>query len=354
MQIKTIMMKKSIFSIGLIAVALSVMFGCSAHSSDTESQRPMPVKTITITPATIDLRQEYVGTIQESVAIPLSFAAAGTVSAVYVSEGQTVNKGMILATLDSKSYQSSYQIALAKEHQAQDAYNRLSQLYKKGSLPDVKMVEIESDLQQARSMAEIAKNSLRDCILKAPTHGVIGKKTVEPGMNVLPDYQVLSLLKINTVNAVVPIPENQIASIQKGEEATVIVAALNNASFTGKITEKGVEADPLSHTYAIKIALENKGEQLRPGMVCNVIISPSSAEPMITIPQTSVMVDTNNHQYVYVVNKDGHSVHKQIIQVGEAVGNGDVAVISGLKQGDEVITEGNQKIDDQSLIQIIH
>lgn len=348
------MMKKSVLSTGIMMTVLSLLYGCSSHSSDTGGQRPMPVKVTTVEPATINIGQEYVGTIQESVAIPLSFAASGTVSAVYVSEGQTVNKGMILATLDSKSYQSSYQIALAKERQAQDAYNRLSQVYKKGSLPDVKMVEIESDLQQARSMAQIAKNSLADCVLKAPAHGVIGKKTVEPGMNVLPDYQVLSLLKIETVNAVVPIPENQIASIRKGEEATVTVAALNNATFSGKITEKGVEADPLSHTYTIKIALPNKGEQLRPGMVCNVVITPSSAQPMITVPQTSVMTDTNNHQYVYVVNKDGRSVHKQIIQVGEIVGNGDVAVNSGLNKGDEVVTEGNQKIDDQSLIQIVH
>ncbi|MGC9150565.1 MAG: efflux RND transporter periplasmic adaptor subunit [Microbacter sp.] len=347
------MIKKTLLSTGMITIALSLLYGCSGHSSDGESQRPMPVKIMNVEPSTIHIGQEYVGTIKESVAIPLSFATSGTVSAVYVSEGQTVNKGMILATLDNKSYQSSYQIALAKERQAQDAYNRLSQLYKKGSLPDVKMVEIESDLQQARSMAQIAKSQLSDCVLTAPTHGVIGKKTVEPGMNVLPDYQVLSLLKIEKVNAVVPIPENQIAAIQKGEEATVMVAALNNATFKGKITEKGVEADPMSHTYNIKIALQNEGEQLRPGMVCNVTITPPSAQPMITVPQTAVMVDTNNQQYVYVVNKDGHSVHKQIIQVGEVVGNGDVAVTSGLTKGDKVVTEGNQKIDDQSLIQII-
>ncbi len=348
------MIKKKNLSATSLVVALSLLYGCSGHSSTSDQQRPMPVKVLTVQLSTINLGQEYVGTIRESIAIPLSFPTAGTVSAVYVSEGQSVNKGMVLATLDGKSYRSSYQIALAKEKQAQDAYNRLSELYKKGSLPEIKMVEIESDLQQARSTAQLAKNSLSDCRLIAPTHGVIGKKSVEPGMNVLPDYQVFSLLKIEQVNAVVPIPENQIANIQLGQQATVTVAALNNASFTGKVTEAGVEADPLSHTYPIKIALQNKDEQLKPGMVCNVVITPKATQPMITVPQTSVMIDTNNHTYVYVVNKDGRSVHKQIVQVGEAVGNGDVAVLSGLQPGDGVVTEGNQKIDEQSLIQIIH
>ena len=348
------MIKKKNLSATSLVVVLSFLYGCSGHPSTSDQQRPMPVKVLTVQLSTINLGQEYVGTIRESVAIPLSFPAAGTVSAVYVSEGQSVNKGMVLATLDTKSYRSSYQIALAKEKQAQDAYNRLSELYKKGSLPEIKMVEIESDLQQARSTAQLAKNSLADCRLIAPTHGVIGKKSVEPGMNVLPDYQVLSLLKIEQVNAVVPIPENQIANIQLGQQATVTVAALNNASFTGKVTETGVEADPLSHTYPIKIALQNNDEQLKPGMVCNVVITPKAAAPMITVPQTSVMIDTNNHTYVYVANKDGHSVHKQIVQVGEAVGNGDVAILAGLQSGDGVVTEGNQKIDEQSLIQIIH
>jgi len=348
------MIKKKNLSATSLVVALGLLYGCSGHSSTSDQQRPMPVKVLTVQPSTINLGQEYVGTIRESVAIPLSFSTAGTVSAVYVSEGQSVNKGMVLATLDGKSYRSSYQIALAKEKQAQDAYSRLSELYKKGSLPEIKMVEIESDLQQARSTAQLAKNSLSDCRLIAPTHGVIGKKSVEPGMNVLPDYQVLSLLKIEQVNAVVPIPENQIANIQLGQQASVTVAALNNASFTGKVTETGVEADPLSHTYPIKIALQNKGEQLKPGMVCNVVITPKATQSMITVPQTSVMIDTNNHTYVYVANKDGRSVHKQIVQVGEAVGNGDVAILSGLQSGDSVVTEGNQKIDEQSLIQIIH
>ncbi len=348
------MIKKKNLSATSLVVALSLLYSCSGHSSGTDQQRPMPVKVLVVQPSTINLGQEYVGTIRESVTIPLSFPAAGTVSAVYVSEGQSVNKGMVLATLDAKSYRSSYQIALAKEKQAQDAYNRLSGLYKKGSLPEIKMVEIESDLQQARSTAQLAKNSLSDCRLIAPTHGVIGKKSIEPGMNVLPDYQVLSLLKIEQVNAVVSIPENQIANIQLGQKASVTVAALNNASFIGKITETGVEADPLSHTYPIKIALQNKDEQLKPGMVCNVVITPKAVAPMITIPQTSVMIDTNNHTYVYVANKDGRSVRKQIVQVGESVGNGDVAILAGLQQGDGVVTEGNQKIDEQSLIQIIH
>ncbi|MBB3186600.1 efflux RND transporter periplasmic adaptor subunit [Microbacter margulisiae] len=348
------MIKKTMLSMATIAVVVSLLYGCNGHSSDSQSQRSMPVKVLTVEPSTINIGQEYVGTIRESVSIPLSFATAGTVSAVNVSEGQTVSQGTVLAKLDEKSYKSSYQIALAKERQAQDAYNRLSQIYKKGSLPDVKMVEIESDLQQARSTAQLARNSLSDCVLKAPTHGVIGKRMVEPGMNVLPDVEVLSLLKIEKVNAVVPIPENQIANIQLGEQATVTVAALNNESFTGKITEKGVEADPLSHTYAIKIALSNKEEQLRPGMVCNVVITPQSAQPMITVPQTAIMIDTNNQSYVYVANKDGRTVHKQVIQVGEAVGNGNVAVMAGLSNGDKIVVEGNQKIDDQSLIQIIH
>lgn len=96
---------------------------------------------------------------------------------MHVHLGQQVNAGQLIATLDPTSMQNSYQAAQAVLEQAEDAYRRMKELHDKGSLPDMKWVEVQSKLEQARSMEQIAKRKLDDCRLYAPFSGIIAEKT---------------------------------------------------------------------------------------------------------------------------------------------------------------------------------
>jgi membrane fusion protein, multidrug efflux system len=332
---------------------LSVISGCGNKKRNVEnSTQPTPVKVMQIGVVQNNNTKDYVGTIQETVSIPLSFLVSGTAQQVTVSEGQDVHKGQLLANLNDFSYKSSYQISLAKEKQAKDAYARSSDVYKKGSLPEVKMVEVETGLEQARSSVELAKKNIDDCRLYAPASGVIGKRMIESGMNVVPGNPVFNLLKIDEVYAVISVPENEIAQISKGQNAVVAVSALNNANFEGKITEKGVVANSMAHTYDVKITLENKGEQLRPGMVCSVILSGMKAEEGLAIPLQTVQSESTGSKYVYIVDNNGKAV-KRTIMLGKLSGNGDVLVTSGLEKGNLLIIEGFQKVSENTPIQIV-
>ncbi len=75
----------------------------------------------------------------------------------------------------------------------------LSEVYKNGSLPEVKMVEMETGLEQANAAAQIACKNLADCKLFSPANGIIGKRSIEPGMNVIPGITVLTVVKIDKV-----------------------------------------------------------------------------------------------------------------------------------------------------------
>lgn len=337
----------------LPVLALLFISGCGNKKSNSENwQQPTPVKVMQIDVVQNNSTKDYVGTIQESVLIPLSFLVSGTAQQVNVSEGQDVHKGQLLATLNDFSYKSSYQISLAKEKQAKDAYNRLSDVYKKGSLPEVKLVEVETGLEQARSSVDLAKKNIDDCRLIAPTSGVIGKRMVEPGMNVIPGNAVFNLLKIDEVYAVVSVPENEIAQITKGQNAIVTVSALNNAKFEGKITEKGVVANPMAHTYDVKITIQNKEKQLRPGMVCSIILLGMKAAQGMAVPLQAVQSESTGAKYVYIVDNGGKAI-KRIVTLGKLSGNGDVLVTSGLEKGNLLIVDGFQKINNNTPIQIV-
>ncbi|HNU37673.1 MAG TPA: efflux RND transporter periplasmic adaptor subunit [Macellibacteroides fermentans] len=320
-----------------------LLLGCNNTDRNLNKEAAIPVKMIKIKSAESVIQQSYVGTIEESQASSLSFSVAGNVEKVLVSEGQMVSKGQLLATLDQRVLLNSYQAANAARVQAQDAFDRLHSLYEKGSLPEIKYVEIESKLEQAQAMEQIAAKNLKDCNLYAPFTGVIAQRFAETGVNVLPGAPVFKLSKIEEVDVKVSIPENKIAAIQLGQPVRIRVAALNNECFEGKITEKGIQANPLSHAYDVKIRLANPLHKLMPGMVCNVTMQQDGAAVGFELPVKSVQVEHTGKRFVWV--SENGIAKRRYVDIESLSANG-VLVFGAVSAGDSVVVEGMQKISE--------
>ena len=339
-----------------LSITTILLYGCS--SSDTQmkvtqqTEKSVKVRIQKLETVSGDTGQSYIGTIEESVAVPLSFLATGIVEKVLVEEGQTVEKGQLLAVLNNDDFKNAWQISKAKLNQAEDAYNRLEPVYKKGSLPEVKFIEIKTSLEQARSMASISEKSLKDCKLYAPSSGIIGRKIIESGMSIIPGNPVFQLVKIEKVNVKIPVPENEISGFSKGMEARITVPALGNQLFEGKISEIGVLANPLSHTYMAKIELANPDKLLKPGMVCNATIKNPDLTERLIVPLRAVQSGASGEKFVYIADLSSGKAMKKIVEPGMLVSNG-IVIRNGLTAGNLLIVEGYQKISDHSLIQII-
>lgn len=329
--------------------ALVCMAGCSGKKEESSSRDAIPVKVLEVKLSAGVNECNYVGTVEERSGSSLSFQMTGNVQKVFVSEGEYVSNGKLLAVLDKATAINMHDAALATLKRAQDGYDRLSALYAKGSLPEIKLVEIQTSLQQAQSAESIARKSLDDCNLYAPFNGVIADRSVEPGMNVMPGVSVFKLVIIDKVKVKASIPENEIAHMKEGQIAQVNVAALNHKMFEGKIKEKGVMANPLSHTYEIKVELNNPERELMPGMVCQVLISSDTTTKGIIIPNSAIQISHTGEHFVWLA-KEGAATQK-IVSIG-AITNQGVVVTSGLAQGDKVIVEGNQKVSDGMKIEV--
>jgi RND family efflux transporter MFP subunit len=182
--------------------------------------------------------------------------------------------------------------------------------------------------------------------------GIIGKRSIEPGMSVMPAITVFKLVKIDKVFVKVSVPENEISLIKTGDKAEISVTALDNQQFEGTIEEKGIMSNPLSHTYAIKIALSNPEEMLMPGMVCKVTIHNSTTSNRIIVPSNVIQIDENGQKYLYVVDTNKNKVKMRYVTVGSPYGNG-VIITKGLQNGDQLIIEGYQKVNENTSIKIV-
>ncbi|MFA7287732.1 MAG: efflux RND transporter periplasmic adaptor subunit [Melioribacteraceae bacterium] len=342
--------KKRFFYLLIIPIGIGFV-GCSNNSNAKEElNKIIAVKVTNVIKADETQSFGYSGTIEESESVSLSFSVVGNVTNVFVSEGEFVKRGTLLAEINHESYKNSFDMAQATLTQAEDAYNRLLPMYKNGSLPEIKLVEVETGLQQAKAAALIAKKNIEDCKLNSPIDGIIGKKSIDVGMTAMPNFASINIVKIAKVFARVSVSENEISLIKKGDRADINIAAINN-NYEGKIEEIGVMADPLSHTYKIKIGITNRNNEIKPGMICNANILKHNVTEGVVIPVQAIMVDELHREYVYLA--DNNKVIKKYIETGELLKNG-VLVIGGLSQGERIVISGQQKLVDNSTIRIVN
>ena len=309
----------------------------------------MAVKTMTVETRTNATAYKYSGTVEEDSGTELSFPVSGTITAIRVTPGQRVAQGQLIAMLDPTAAQSSHDAAKAALEQAEDAHNRMKKLHDAGSLPEAKWVEVQSKLRQARSVEEIARKNLTDCRLYAPFSGIVAEKSADVGQNILPGIPVTKLVTTHQLNVKFAVPETEIPVISLGQEATITIPALNGYQATGKVVEKGIIANPLSRSYEVKVKINKSSEELMPGMVTEVMlpVDKGSNSKVCVIPANIVMLDEANNNFVWL---DASGIaKKRIITCGEFTADG-VTVTSGLKDGDQIIVSGMQKVCEGTAI----
>ena len=336
-------MNKKISYSFLMALSLALFLSSCSQQESKATKAPVKVKTCIVEQSIIEGTQTYPGTVEETSGSSLSFPTMGTISGITVHEGQKVNSGQLIARLDETTLQSAYSTAEAMLVQAQDAYQRMKQLHDNNSLPEIQWVEVQSKLRQAQSAEEIARKNLVDSKLYAPFSGIISKKSVDNGQNVMPGQEVVKLVKIDNVKVRVPIPENEISNISIGDGVEIIVPALDNRTFTGTNVEKGIAANSVTRTYDVKASVNNSEGVLMPGMLCSLYLDSGKESQSIIIPSNVIQLDDNNNSIVWI-NKGGKA-EKRIVHTGILSDKG-VQVISGLNSGDELIIEGYQKVSE--------
>lgn len=340
-------MKKVHFAIA--AVVLIALCGCGAKKK-TAAEQTVRVKVQQIQAETVNGEQGFSGTIEESSGTSLSFAVTGTIKKIHVSAGQMVAAGQLIAELDPTTLQNAYTIAKTSLEQAQDTYNRMKELHDAGSLPEMQWISIENQLKSAMASEAMSRKSLNDTKLYAPFSGYIAARDGEIGQNAIPGSPIVKLVNIGSVKVKISVPENEVQRIAKGSSMKIIVPALNNREFSGRVTERGVSADPRSRTYEVKATIQNPGSQLLPGMICQAFTNYMQGATGVFVPANLVQLDGNNKTFVWVVN--GGKALKREITINNETAQG-VQVSGGLSAGDHIIVAGQQKVSNGMKVEVI-
>lgn len=329
----------------LLISAVLLLAGCHAGPQETK-RNPVPVGVKVVHSGIVHSHRSYIGTVEEASSTPVGFGIGGRVTAIHVKSGQIVKAGDLLATIDSRDAANACDVAAATFEQARDGYNRAKQVYEKGSLPEIRWVEVQTRYNQARSTYEIAKRRLEDCNLYAPVGGTVERIMMEAGSHIAPGMPLMNIVDMSALYIRISVPEVDVNRIRVGTRVLVDVAALQDSvgmSLPGVVAERDVTADVVAHSYSFRVRLQRRPQGLLPGMVAGCRLPAEDMGEGYELPGRAVQMANNGSRYVWLVRQG--KAYRQPVGVADLTRTG-VLINEGLHENDTVIVDGMLKVSE--------
>ncbi len=336
-----------------VLLGAALIAGCANGGGKKETGgAPVRVKVESVKCAESSSVKTYVGRAEASKSVTLLSPFPARLEKIDAREGRAVGKGGQVARVHSETVESSLSAAEATLRQAQDGYDRLQAVKDNGSVPTVKLVEVETELARAKAALRTARKAGDDCSVKAPFPGTISEIFAEEGENLALGQPIAKIVDLNSLEISISVPETEIASCSVGAEAEVTVMALSDTPVRARVVRKGVDASLLSHSYDCALKLDAPLPGLMPGMICKAVFrsAPEGSGEVPVIPASVIRADKTG-RYVWTVG-GGNIVVKKYVTVGDFSGKG-VKILSGLSEGDFLITGGATKVSGGMKVETI-
>ena len=327
-------------SIALLAV-IATLASCKQKTGRKQVEKqPVAVGVQTVSKVAVDVVSTYVGEVVASRTAIISAPGNGVVSAMNAGVGSSFEKGAILAEIESENIRNTHEIAMANLRQAEDGYERMQKVHQSGTVPPVKMVEMETNLAKARALAASSEASLEACRIKAPFRGTVCDILAEVGENVAPGSPLMKIADVSSLEISIHVPETEIGKITTGMKAEIEIPAIGRSGLSAKVSSKGVMATALSHTYPCILSIIGDNSGLMSGMVCRVRIIRDRSFESIIVPSDAIGTDMQG-RFVWTV-EDGRAV-KKTVTTGGYIADG-VTITAGLEEGAVLIVRGGDRV----------
>ena len=331
-------------------MVLNALVACSKTEAPKEPLRS--VKLLTVSGSALDVAGEYSAEVRARVESRLGFRVAGKVVQRPAEQGQRVAAGQLLAQIDAQDYQLAAQAALAQVSAAQSQrdlavaeFKRFEALKAQNFISgaelerrDAALKAADAALNQAKAQAQAQSNQAGYARLMASHAGVITAVEAEVGQVVSAGQPVLRLAHDGPRDAVFAVSEQMALALKVGQSMQATLASTGQI-LQGKVRELAASADPITRTYAVKLALD-ASDRLPLGATVNVLAAqlPGSQSAVIKLP-TSALRQEGQGTVVWLLDEASMTVNTQSVQVGPVDGN-EVVITSGLKPGQKVVSAG--------------
>lgn len=321
----------------------------AANPDAATNVRAKEVSIAELSPRKFDHYVQTQGLVESDNNVLVSAKTMGVITRVFVTEGQSVSKGQVLAQIDNSVIATNIQSMEAQLELAKSVYERQKNLWDQKIGTEVQYLQaktnkesLEKQLASLREQNEMAK-------IKAPISGTVDEVVVKVGENISPGMPAARVVNASDLKLAAKVSEAYVTTIKKGNKVIVSIPELKK-DIEAKVSFVGKNIDPLSRTFNVEVNLPDHPD-LRPNMT-GIIKVVFNTEPSAIVVPVNVIQTVNNEKIVYVAETNGKQTvaRKRVITVDGVFNN--LAQVQGLKAGDKIVTFGYQGLSDGEVIKI--
>ena len=280
----------------------------------------------------------------------------GTLEKVFVSEGQKVKKGQLLAEINDSGLNEQYEQMVIQAEFANENFERTQRLWDNNIGSEMQYLKSKTDYEASKKMVDQMKDRLSKTKIYAPFDGEIDEIISNVGSNLIPGVsQILRLVNLDIIYAESFVSEKYISFIGEGTEAIVQIPLLN-MDYRSSVNQTGNFINPSNRTFRIEVPVENFDNRIKQNLDAKIKINIYKKDDAIVIPLRIVREDALGKNFVYVMsedNKEGvYLTSKQFITLGNK-SEDKVEVTEGLDLGDIVVLEGAYSVEDSQRVKLI-
>ena len=280
----------------------------------------------------------------------------GTLEKVFVSEGQEVKKGQLLAEINDSGLNEQYEQMVIQAEFAKENFERTQRLWDNNIGSEMQYLKSKTDYEASKKMVDQMKDRLSKTKIYAPFDGEIDEIISNVGSNLVPGVsQILRLVNLDIIYAESFVSEKYISFIGEGTEAIVQIPLLN-MDYRSSVNQTGNFINPSNRTFRIEVPVENFDNRIKQNLDAKIKINIYKKDDAIVIPLRIVREDALGKNFVYVMsedNKEGvYLTSKQFITLGNK-SEDKVEVTEGLALGDIVVLEGAYSVEDSQRVKLI-
>lgn len=298
-----------------------------------------------------------IGTVEAVHGVTVSADLPGTVAKITFESGQAVRAGDVLVELDTRQERAQLAALEAQRDLAKINYSRMEQLLKEGV---ISRAEYDSATAQQRAteanVAEIRATIERKTI-RAPFSGILGIRQANLGQYLSAGGPIVPLQSLNPIYVDFGVPQQSTGQMKVGRSLRITAGELAGMAFGGRVTAINSVVDEATRNLQVQATLSNPAGKLRPGMFVEVEVGLGGSKPVIALPASAInYAPYGDSVYVITDLKDPkgntyRGVKQQFVKLDGTRGD-QVAVVSGISEGDEVVTSGVFKLRNGAAVQV--
>ncbi len=312
--------------------------------------KPSSVSVAAATRKAVPVRLTSVGVLQAYSDVPIIAETQGKVLRRYADVGDHVRAGAPIVAVDTLLKYAAFVAAKTAYVKAESDLARFTALHEQGNTSNSELEVAALNVRSFEAQYLVARRQYEDAVICAPISGEIAERNVDVGMMVTPGASIAVIVDVSRLKITIAVSEHVISRITKGMHVSASVDAYAGERFAGIVQSVAPKAGE-SLLFPVTIVIpNNRVFPLKAGMTARITFDDVTAGTPMLIPRTALLGSAREGQ-VFVV-RDGVA-HVRSVAVGGEYG-ADIEVLSGLADGDKVVTAGKTTIRDGGPVTIIH